>query len=81
MTFITRTFSEFTPSELELLKVTPPTAESRALANRVGQRMGEYAYPGDMVRESVTYEAGQNGWPNEIAVIIQDLAWKGLQRI
>ena len=54
MTFITRTFSEFTPSELELLKVTPPTAESRALANRVGQRMGEYAYPGDMVRESVT---------------------------
>jgi hypothetical protein len=80
MTFITSAFKEFTASDLELLKVTPPTEESIALANRVGEMMGKYAWPGDMVRQSVDYEAGRLGWPSEVAQRIGKLAYDVMQQ-
>ena len=80
MTFITRTLKQLTASDLELLKVVPPTEDSRALASRGGKLMGEYAYPGDMVLQSVAYEADNLGWPNEIAATIGNLAYKGMQQ-
>lgn len=80
MTFITRTFEEFSGEEIELLRTTPPTEESRELAERVGKRMGEYAFPGDLVIQSVEYEGGERGWPSEITALIGKLAFNRLQR-
>lgn len=79
MTFITRTLEQFTTEELNMLKTAPPTEESLMLATRVGQIMGAYAYPGDLVLQSVGYEAGKLGWPGEVAAIIGNLAFKGMQ--
>jgi hypothetical protein len=80
MTFITKAFNQLSESDMELLAVRPPTEESRALAVRVGQIMGSYAYPGDMVLQSVQYEAGRLGWPGEITATIGNLAYEGMQR-
>lgn len=80
MTFITKTLRQFLPEELELLKVRPPTDESRELASTIGKMMGQEAYPGDMVRQSVDYVGMENNWPAEIANLIGKLAYDGMQQ-
>lgn len=80
MTFITKTLRQFEPAELEILKVRPPTDESRELASAIGKMMGQEAYPGDMVLESVGYVGMENNWPAEITNMIGKLAYDGLQR-
>lgn len=80
MTFITKTLRQFSPEELELLAVRPPTDESREFATTIGTMMGKEAYPGDMVIQSVDYVGGQMNWPGEITNIIGKLAYDGMQR-
>ncbi len=80
MTFITKTLRQFAPEELEQLKLRPPTDESRQLASTIGRMMGQEAYPGDMVLQSVEYVGMENSWPAEITNMIGKLAYDGLQR-
>lgn len=80
MTFITKTLQQLTSEELSTLQANPPTEASLELATRVGETMGRYAYPGDMVVQSVLYEAERNQWPQEVAAILGNLAYEGMQR-
>ena len=81
MTFITKTLRQFTSAELELLQVKPPTDESREFATTLGKMMGQEAYPGDMVIQSVDYVGAENNWPTEITNIIGKLAYEGMQQV
>ncbi len=80
MTFITKTLRQFSPQELELLKVIPPTDQSREFASTIGKMMGQEAYPGDLVRQSVEYVGMENNWPAEITSLIGKLAYDGMQQ-
>lgn len=80
MTFITKTLRQFSDEQLELLRTWPPTDESRELATTIGTMMGQEAYPGDMVLQSVDHVSVEMRWPAEISNIIGKLAYEGLQQ-
>lgn len=80
MTFVTKTYEQFTDAELSLLRADPPTDESFEVAVRIGKIMGEHAHPGERVLQSIAHEAEVQQWSVEVSSIIGNLAYTGTQR-